>query len=145
MINFHLEFLSLSINLGKIFEDKEAVKMINNDHYLFNLGNGNVFGYYTINVDHYGNVERFINHGCFLNLFYQRVFYDHDDGRIPHMMLLAAKDIPKMQELTLDYHYEIDQVIDSNGKVKKKKCYYGALECCGRFVLFKTSSKRCYL
>jgi euchromatic histone-lysine N-methyltransferase len=114
-----MEFLSVSINLGKIFEDEEAVKMINNDHYLFNLGNGNVFGYYTINVDHYGNVERFINHGCSLNLFCQRVLYDHDDGRIPHMMLFAAKDIPKMQELTLDYHYEIDQVIDSNGKVKK--------------------------
>ncbi|WJX81581.1 [histone H3]-lysine(4) N-trimethyltransferase [Trifolium repens] len=142
MINFHMEFLSVSINLGKIFEDEEAVKMINNDHYLFNLGNGNVFGYYTINVDHYGNVERFINHGCSLNLFCQRVLYDHDDGRIPHMMLFAAKDIPKMQELTLDYHYEIDQVIDSNVKVKKKKTYCGALECCGRLYYSRLSSKR---
>jgi euchromatic histone-lysine N-methyltransferase len=121
--------------LGEIIDDEQAVKMIDNDQYLFNLGNdlnGDVYGNYTINADHYGNVARFINHSCSPNLFCQRVLYDHDDGRIPHMMLFAAIDIPKMQELTLDYHYEIDQVIDSNGKVKKKKCYCGALECCGR-------------
>jgi euchromatic histone-lysine N-methyltransferase len=87
-------------------------------------------------VNHNGNVAKIINHSCFPDLICLKVLCDHDDGMIPHIMLFVVKDIPKMQELTFDYHYEIDQVIDSNVKVKKKKYYCGALECCGKYILF---------
>jgi hypothetical protein len=45
MLEFLQEVLSMSTNLDKIIGVEEAVKMIDNDRYLFNLGNGNIFGY----------------------------------------------------------------------------------------------------
>uniref|UniRef100_F6H7Z2 Histone-lysine N-methyltransferase, H3 lysine-9 specific SUVH6 n=2 Tax=Vitis TaxID=3603 RepID=F6H7Z2_VITVI len=87
---------------------------------------------FTIDAAQYGNVGRFINHSCSPNLYAQNVLYDHDNKRIPHIMLFAAENIPPLQELTYHYNYTIDQVRDSNGNIKKKSCYCGSDECTGR-------------
>lgn len=40
---------------------------------------------------------RFINHSCSPNLFGYNVIFDHDDGRISHIILFAVEDIHKCQ------------------------------------------------
>ncbi|KAE9607422.1 hypothetical protein Lal_00026552 [Lupinus albus] len=141
---------------GELLEEKDAEQRTGTDEYLFDIGNnynnytsldgplnviqdtqstsckvveGNSF---TIDAAEYGNLGRFINHSCSPNLYAQNVLHDHDDERIPHIMLFAADNIPPFQELTYDYNYKIDQVFDSNGKIKRKNCYCGSVECTGR-------------
>lgn len=141
--------------IGELLEDKEAEKRAGNDEYLFDIGHNysetlwdgiSTFmpdsqsgscafmedGGFTIDAAQYGNVGRFINHSCSPNLYAQNVLYDHDDKRIPHIMLFAAENIPPLQELTYHYNYMIDQVRDSNGNIKMKSCYCGSDECTGR-------------
>ncbi|KAM1758925.1 hypothetical protein ACFX11_007993 [Malus domestica] len=142
--------------IGELLEEKEAEERTGNDEYLFDIGNNysdnslwdglsilmpdaqssshGVVGEggFTIDAVEYGNVGRFINHSCSPNLYAQNVLYDHDDTRIPHIMFFAAENIPPLQELTYHYNYMIDQVRDSNGKIKKKSCYCGSPECTGR-------------
>ncbi|CAA2997891.1 histone-lysine N-methyltransferase, H3 lysine-9 specific SUVH6-like [Olea europaea subsp. europaea] len=134
---------------GELLEDKEAEQKIGNDEYLFDIGHnymdsslrpeepGNSLevlqeGCYTIDAAQHGNIGRFINHSCSPNLYAQNVIYDHDDKRMPHVMFFAAENIPPLQELTYHYNYTIDQVRDSNGNIKIKKCYCGTAECTGR-------------
>jgi len=95
-------------------------------------GSGSDSRRFTIDAAKYGNVSRFINHSCSPNFLARNVLYDDDDLRIPHIVLYAAEDIPSMNELTFNYSYKIDQVIDSNGNVKTKACYCGASECIRR-------------
>lgn len=60
----------------------------------------------AIDASLYGNVGRFINHSCFWpNLSAQNVLYDHDDKRMPHIMLFAIKDIPPLEELTCNFMF----------------------------------------
>ncbi|KAL3039521.1 hypothetical protein AAZX31_01G191200 [Glycine max] len=89
-------------------------------------------GGFTIDAAQFGNLGRFINHSCSPNLIAQNVLYDHHDTRMPHIMFFAADNIPPLQELTYDYNYEIDQVRDSDGNIKKKYCYCGSVDCTGR-------------
>ncbi|XP_073135616.1 uncharacterized protein [Henckelia pumila] len=136
---------------GELLEDKEAEQRVGNDEYLFDIGqNYSDFSLnaeeqaipiesmeeaeagYTIDAGQYGNVGRFVNHSCSPNLYAQNVIYDHDDKRMPHVMLFAAENIPPLQELTYHYNYTVDQVRDSNGNIKIKKCYCGSAECTGR-------------
>ncbi|KAJ9173319.1 hypothetical protein P3X46_016470 [Hevea brasiliensis] len=141
---------------GELLEEKEAEQRIGNDDYLFDIGNNcsdsslwdglsNLLtetklsscevmeeSCFTIDAAKYGNVGRFINHSCSPNLYAQNVLYDHEDKRIPHIMLFAAENIPPLQELTYHYNYTIDQVHDSDGNIKKKSCYCGSSECTGR-------------
>jgi euchromatic histone-lysine N-methyltransferase len=142
--------------IGELLEDKEAERRTGNDEYLFDIGNNYndsslwdglsslmpdvqatscevvEDGGFTIDAAQYGNVGRFINHSCSPNLYAQNVLYDHEDNRIPHIMLFAAENIPPLQELTYHYNYMIDQVRDSNGNIKKKSCFCGSIECTGR-------------
>ncbi|KAJ4712646.1 Histone-lysine N-methyltransferase, H3 lysine-9 specific protein [Melia azedarach] len=142
--------------VGELLEEKEAEKRTGNDEYLFDIGNnyndtslwdglstlmpdapsgscGVVQdGGFTIDAAQYGNVGRFINHSCSPNLYAQNVLYDHEDKRMPHIMLFAAENIPPLQELTYHYNYVIDQVHDSYGNIKKKICSCGSSECTGR-------------
>lgn len=142
--------------VGELLEEKEAEKRTGNDEYLFDIGNNSnekslwdclstlmpdtqstscgvvEDGGFTIDAAQYGNVGRFINHSCSPNLYAQNVLYDHEDKRIPHIMLFAAENIPPLQELTYHYNYVIDQVRDSDGNIKKKSCYCGSSECTGR-------------
>ncbi|KAK7406321.1 hypothetical protein VNO78_07944 [Psophocarpus tetragonolobus] len=142
--------------IGELLEEKEAEQRTGNDEYLFDIGNNYSNstlwdglstlmpdaqrtscevvkdGGFTIDAAQFGNVGRFINHSCSPNLYAQNVLYDHHDTRMPHIMFFAAENIPPLQELTYDYNYEIDQVWDSDGNIKKKYCHCGSMECTGR-------------
>ncbi|CAJ1928724.1 unnamed protein product [Sphenostylis stenocarpa] len=142
--------------IGELLEEKEAEQRAGNDEYLFDIGNNYSNstlwdglstlmpdaqtsscavvrdGGFTIDAAQFGNVGRFINHSCSPNLIAQNVLYDHHDTRMPHIMFFAADNIPPLQELTYDYNYEIDQVRDCDGNIKKKYCYCGSAECTGR-------------
>ncbi|KAF5191937.1 Histone-lysine N-methyltransferase, H3 lysine-9 specific protein [Thalictrum thalictroides] len=143
---------------GEFLQDREAEKRTGNDQYLFDVGHkyddhalweglSNLIPSnlkssssceavedvgYTIDAAQCGNVGRFINHSCSPNLYAQNVLYDHDDKRMPHIMLFAAENIPPLKELTYHYNMAVDQVYDSNGNIKKKNCYCGSLQCTGR-------------
>ncbi|KAL6289114.1 hypothetical protein ACE6H2_006624 [Prunus campanulata] len=52
---------------------------------------------FVIDATQHGNVGRFVNHSPSPNLFLESVLYDHDDVRMPHMMLFAKKSIPLKQ------------------------------------------------
>ncbi|KAK2987659.1 hypothetical protein RJ640_012938 [Escallonia rubra] len=133
---------------GELLEDKEAEKRTN-DEYLFDIGqkcddfshkteeqskSSEVVedGGFTIDAAQYGNVGRFINHSCSPNLYAQDVLYDHEDDRMPHIMLFAAENIPPLKELTYHYNYKVGQVRDSDGNIKTKSCYCGSTACTGR-------------
>lgn len=136
--------------VGEILGDEEAQRR-DSDEYLFGMGqNYNdkghpspipslsedasselVEGRFTVDAMRFGNVGRFINHSCSPNLYAQNVLYDHDDIRMPHIMLFACNDIEPFEELTYDYNYAIDQVHDSKGNIKKKECHCGSEECTG--------------
>ncbi|RCV34986.1 hypothetical protein SETIT_7G202500v2 [Setaria italica] len=139
---------------GKLLEDEEAEKR-QNDVYLFDIGDNyhdeelwkglkSVVGVqsstsssktmegFTIDAAECGNVGRFINHSCSLNLYAQNVLWNHDDMRMPHVMFFALENIPPLQELTYHYNYKVGQVYDKNGEEKFKHCYCGASDCCGR-------------
>ncbi|KAA0041049.1 histone-lysine N-methyltransferase, H3 lysine-9 specific SUVH6-like [Cucumis melo var. makuwa] len=141
--------------IGELLEDKEAEQRTGNDEYLFDIGNNysdnslwdglstllpdaqanacDIMedGSFTIDAASYGNIGRFINHSCTPNLYAQNVLYDHEDKRIPHIMFFAAENIPPLQELSYHYNYMMDQVRDSEGNIKKKRCYCGSAECTG--------------
>ncbi|GFY84421.1 SU(VAR)3-9 homolog 5 [Actinidia rufa] len=127
---------------GELLRGKEADERMGNDEYLFDIGKENNDNSardeasddddFTIDAATRGNVGRFINHSCSPNLYAQNVLYDHDDKRMPHIMLFAAKNIPPLREFTYDYNYKLDQVLDGNGNIKKKDCYCGSRECSGR-------------
>lgn len=130
---------------GELIEDKEAEQR-HNDEYLFDIGKNYSDcwaadglspevveeGCFTIDAAQFGNVGRFINHSCSPNLYAQNVLYDHEDKKMPHIMLFAAENIPPLQELTYHYNYSVDQVRDSSGNIKMKNCYCGSAECSGR-------------
>ncbi|TVU46410.1 hypothetical protein EJB05_05945, partial [Eragrostis curvula] len=65
-------------------------------------------------------MRRFIAQSCSPNLYAQNILRDHDDMSMPHVMFLAAKDIPSLEELTYYYNYNIVEVHEKNG-VKKIK------------------------
>ncbi|CAI9095626.1 OLC1v1031615C1 [Oldenlandia corymbosa var. corymbosa] len=127
--------------VGEIIKDREAEKRAGKDEYLFDIGqNYSDLGEgveeggdgYTIDAAKFGNVGRFINHSCSPNLYAQNVLYDHDDKRVPHIMLFAAENIPPLHELTYHYNYVVDQVYDLEGNIKVKRCFCGASGCTGR-------------
>lgn len=84
---------------------------------------------YCIDAVSVGNVARFINHSCQPNLFVQCVLSTHHDIGLARVVLMAADNIPPMQELTYDYGYVLDSVMDRDGKVKQMACYCGAADC----------------
>ncbi|XVF10915.1 hypothetical protein REPUB_Repub07fG0224600 [Reevesia pubescens] len=140
---------------GELLEDKEAEEKTWSDEYLLDIKNNYSDSSFwddlstlmpdahssfyqvvqnsgfTIDAVRYGNIGRFVNHSCSPNLYAQNVLYDHEDNRIPHIMLFAAENIPPLQELTYHYNYTIDEVRDENGDIKKKICYRGSSECTG--------------
>ncbi|CAI0417762.1 unnamed protein product [Linum tenue] len=122
--------------VGELLEDNEAEQRTN-DEYLFDIGGHGdeedvQDSNFTIDAAEFGNVGRFINHSCSPNLYAQNVLYDHGNRKFPHIMLFAAENIPPLRELTYHYNYQIDQVYDSYGNIKRKNCYCGSAECTGR-------------
>jgi euchromatic histone-lysine N-methyltransferase len=61
--------------LGATIQDGKAIKMTDNDQYLFTLGIDIVYDNYTINVNHNVNVARIMNHSCSLKLFCLKVLF----------------------------------------------------------------------
>ncbi|XP_009596759.3 histone-lysine N-methyltransferase, H3 lysine-9 specific SUVH6-like [Nicotiana tomentosiformis] len=138
--------------VGELLHEKEAEKRTDHDEYLFDVSNydeeiperNNKFEVesncsqrkdedgFTLDAARYGNVGRFINHSCSPNLYAQNVMYDHGDRRVPHIMFFASKSIVPLEELTYHYNYQIDQVYDANGNLKKKNCRCGSRKCSGR-------------
>ncbi|KAI3897994.1 hypothetical protein MKW92_016647 [Papaver armeniacum] len=135
---------------GEVLSEKEAEQKTGLDEYLYDLARSKSSNQtteddlqstsisdenvededgFTIDALEYGNVSRFINHSCSPNVVAQNVLYDHDDKRMPHIMLFAADNIPPLQELTYDYNYELGSVHDSTGNIKIKECYCGSVEC----------------
>ncbi|KAL5727037.1 [histone H3]-lysine(4) N-trimethyltransferase [Ranunculus cassubicifolius] len=84
---------------------------------------------YTIDAGEYGGVARFINHSCAPNLFVQCVVTSQHELKRARIMLFASDDIPPYQELTYDYGYRIDSVVDEDGKVRAMPCHCGATKC----------------
>ncbi|KAL6900784.1 hypothetical protein ACP4OV_005460 [Aristida adscensionis] len=144
--------------VGELLHGKEADERRNSD-YLFNIGHNydgaknprkglatTIPGFnssgscshaiedigFTIDAEEYGNIGRFINHSCSPNLFVQKVLWDHDDRRRPHIMFFAAETIPPLQELTYDYNSKIDHGHSMNGKTNFRRCHCGSSQCCGR-------------
>lgn len=52
---------------------------------------------FCIDASSFGNVSRFINHGCVPNLFVQGILSSHRDIRLARVVLFAAQDIPPYQ------------------------------------------------
>lgn len=84
---------------------------------------------FCIDAGSVGNVARFINHSCEPNLFVQCVLSTHHDLRLARVVLFAADDIAPLEELTYDYGYALDSVIDSNGNIREQPCHCGTAEC----------------
>ncbi|XP_075106687.1 histone-lysine N-methyltransferase, H3 lysine-9 specific SUVH4 [Nicotiana tabacum] len=84
---------------------------------------------YCIDAVSVGNVARFINHSCQPNLFVQCVLSSHHDIGLARVVLMAADNIPPLQEFTYDYGYVLDSVMDRDGKVRQMACHCGAADC----------------
>ncbi|PIA25628.1 hypothetical protein AQUCO_11000035v1 [Aquilegia coerulea] len=84
---------------------------------------------FCIDAGTMGGVARFINHSCEPNLFVQCVLSSHHDLKLARVVLVASDNIPPLQELTYDYGYVLDSVVDANGNIKKMACYCGAENC----------------
>ncbi|KAJ9563931.1 hypothetical protein OSB04_009091, partial [Centaurea solstitialis] len=84
---------------------------------------------FCIDAGRVGNIARFINHSCDPNLFVQCVLSWHRDVKLARVVLFACDNIPPMQELTYDYGYELDSVVDSNGRVRMLACHCGTSDC----------------
>ncbi|KAK4363508.1 hypothetical protein RND71_018749 [Anisodus tanguticus] len=139
--------------VGELLDEKEAENRIDNDEYLFDIGNyddeipkrntarsknlkvestslkrKDEDGF-TLDAVRYGNVGRFINHSCSPNLYAQNAMYDHGDRRAPHIMFFAAEKIAPLEEFTYHYNYQIGHVRDRNGNLKRKNCRCGSRKC----------------
>ncbi|XP_047944128.1 uncharacterized protein LOC125190774 [Salvia hispanica] len=117
--------------IGEILRETEANQKIGKDEYLFDMCHGkSQDDDYALDAASYGNIGRFINHSCDPNVFTQKVFYDHEDKKMPHIMFFAGGKIPARQELMNDYNYA--KVIDAHGKLKSKACHCGSRKCTGK-------------
>ncbi|KAG6418511.1 hypothetical protein SASPL_120715 [Salvia splendens] len=117
--------------VGEILSETEANQKIGKDEYLFDMCHGkSQDDDYALDAASYGNIGRFINHSCDPNVFTQKVFYDHEDKKMPHIMFFAGKKIPARHELMNDYNYA--NVIDAHGKLKSKACHCGSRKCKGK-------------
>ncbi|CAK9188048.1 unnamed protein product [Ilex paraguariensis] len=120
--------------VGELIREKEAKERTGRDEYLYDVGNGcdDTEDSFTIDAAQYGNVGRFINHSCSPNLYAQNVLYDHDEKRMPHIMLFAAKNIPPLRELTCDYN--MNHVCNVSDGIKMQNCCSGSPGCTGRML-----------
>ncbi|KAK7379977.1 hypothetical protein VNO78_32281 [Psophocarpus tetragonolobus] len=84
---------------------------------------------FCIDCNSFGNVTRFINHSCEPNLFVQCILNSHYDVKQARIALFAGRYIRPYQELTYDYGYQLDSVVDVNGSIKQSPCYCGEVTC----------------
>ncbi|KAI3991515.1 hypothetical protein MKX01_017134 [Papaver californicum] len=84
---------------------------------------------FCIDAGEVGNVARFMNHSCDGNLFIQSVLSSHEDIKLARLILFASENIPPLQELTYDYGYEVDSVLNADGSIRERECQCGAANC----------------
>ncbi|KAL5569745.1 hypothetical protein UlMin_026320 [Ulmus minor] len=97
--------------IGEVVHDKEAKRRIDNSvqedgcfHFLAYPETGlSAPNCFIVDATSSANVGRFVNHSCSPNLRAQNVLFDHEDTRVPHLMLFAIKRIPPSQGLTCDF------------------------------------------
>ncbi|CAH2061476.1 unnamed protein product [Thlaspi arvense] len=90
-------------------EDKEAERRTGNNEYLFDIGNkyDNTLAEGMSKL--MPGMEKEEEDGAAHRICMRRTCqYDHEDKRIPHVMLFAMDNIPPFQELTYHYNYMID-------------------------------------
>jgi len=109
--------------VGEIISDTAADGR-NDDSYLFDLDHRDKETLYCVDARYYGNVARFINHGCDANLTPVKVFIDHQDLSFPRMSFFANRDIQANEELTFDYGEKFWVI-----KCQLFKCNCGARDC----------------
>ncbi|GBG59297.1 hypothetical protein CBR_g32310 [Chara braunii] len=103
--------------------DEHAAKLLS-DRYDDNVD-------FCMDASKVGNVSRFANHSCSPNMFVQCVLHDHHDLELPHICLFAGEHIPALHELTYDYAYEVNSVLQPDGTHRHRNCYCGAPDCRG--------------
>ncbi|KAL9241774.1 hypothetical protein vseg_015840 [Gypsophila vaccaria] len=62
---------------------------------------------YFLDTTRFGNVSRFINHSCSPNLTVNLVLVESMDFELSHVGLFAKQDIEAGEELTFDYHHQL--------------------------------------
>ncbi|KAL7071143.1 hypothetical protein ACQ4LE_009352 [Meloidogyne hapla] len=81
---------------GILSEDKDGIE--DDDYiYLFDYKNKK----YIINAHKKGNMARFANHSCAANCYTH--VSEIDDTNVPHLVIIAARDIYPGEEITLNY------------------------------------------
>jgi hypothetical protein len=75
----------------------------------------------SIDAYRFGNVSRFVNHSCEANLISVPVCVEVSDETLHHVSLFAKRKICEGEELTLDYHYQIND--------RSVPCLCGAPNC----------------
>ncbi|KAL5551344.1 hypothetical protein UlMin_001520 [Ulmus minor] len=107
--------------IGELLKEKEAEERAGNDEYLFNIGNN------------YNDSSLWDGLSTLIPDTHLAPCELVEDGGIPHILLFffSVENIPPLQELMYHYNYMIDQVCDSNGNIRKKKCFCGSHECSG--------------
>ncbi|KAG9389841.1 hypothetical protein J8273_8520 [Carpediemonas membranifera] len=105
--------------VGMVVTEEEAkVRLANNTSchvYCLSMGSGTV-----IDAGEKGNDARFINHSCEPNCETQKLFV----GTKPRVGIFAKRAIPKGEEISFDYHFEVDEA-------NKVVCQCGAATCRG--------------
>ena len=84
-----------------------------------------------------GNVARFMNHGCYPNVFWQPIMYEHNSESFIHIGFFAMRHIPPMTELTYDYGKSCVGEAEADGGSTprgRRKCLCGAPRCRGYFA-----------
>eukprot|EP01028_Stygiella_incarcerata_P003002 TRINITY_DN1569_c0_g1_i1.p1 TRINITY_DN1569_c0_g1~~TRINITY_DN1569_c0_g1_i1.p1 ORF type:complete len:931 (-),score=226.89 TRINITY_DN1569_c0_g1_i1:73-2865(-) len=76
---------------------------------------------FVIDAYRFGNVSRFVNHSCEANLISVPVCVEVSDETLHHVSLFAKRKICEGEELTLDYHYQIND--------RSMPCLCGAPNC----------------
>uniref|UniRef100_A0A6M2EVY9 Histone-lysine N-methyltransferase n=1 Tax=Populus davidiana TaxID=266767 RepID=A0A6M2EVY9_9ROSI len=90
----------------------------------------------VISSKNVGNVARFMNHGCYPNVFWQPIMYENNNESFIHIAFFAMRHIPPMTELTFDYGKSRSGEAAADGGSTsrgRRKCLCGAPICRGYF------------
>mmetsp|Transcript_13224 Transcript_13224/g.9570 ORF Transcript_13224/g.9570 Transcript_13224/m.9570 type:complete len:113 (-) Transcript_13224:18-356(-) len=90
-----------------------------------------------IDAGYYGNEARFINHSCQPNLKSYNLIVDTETPTFHHIAFFASHFIKKGEELTLDYHWDKNE-LDIQ---KNVPCLCGSRRC-RRYLMKAIKAKK---